>query len=167
MRTVDYIEMRAKTLVSELSQAWSIEKRRELREVLNDLEDVENAFLADEVVNEQLADLLDMTAAAADPKPKRTRRSFPRKPRNWRKPYFDSVLDYIQKRKESDLLEGDLYAEDFGLDFKYFSEKFCFYLNKEIKKRQQFDGYRIGFSTYPNRMHYLLMRTGETNHANA
>lgn len=27
--------------------------------------DVENAFLADEVVNEQLADLLDMTAAAA------------------------------------------------------------------------------------------------------
>lgn len=27
--------------------------------------DVENAFLADEVVNEQLADLLDMTATAA------------------------------------------------------------------------------------------------------
>lgn len=162
MRAVDYIEFRAKTLVSELSQAWSIEKRRELREVLNDLENEEES-----PSNAIPFGKLELVVADADPKPKRTRRSFPRKPRHWRKPYFDSVLDFIQKRKESDLLEGDLYAEDFGLDFKYFSEKFCFYLNKEIKKRQQFDGYRIGFSTYPNRMHYLLMRTGETNHANA
>ena len=162
MRTVDYIELRAKALVSELSQVWDVEKRRELREVLNDLENAEES-LSDGI---PFGDL-ERVVADADSEPKRTRRSFPRKPRNWRKPYFDSVLDYIQKRKEGDLLEGDLYAEDFGLDFKYFSEKFCFYLNKEIRKRQQFDGYRIGFSTYPNRMHYLLMRTGETNHANA
>ena len=165
MRTVDYIELRAKALVSELAQTWNDEKRRELPEVLNDLEDAEKEPKTTPIQFGQLE--LVVTDNEPKPKPKRTRRSFPRKPRNWRKPYFDSVLDYIQKRKEDDLLEGDLYAEDFGLDFKYFSEKFCFYLNKEIKKRQQFDGYRIGFSTYPNRMHYLLMRTGETNYANA
>lgn len=162
MRTADYIELRAKTLVSELSKAWSVEKRRELREVLNDLENAEESP-SDAIPFGEL----ERVVADADPKPKHTRRSFPRKPRYWRKPYFDSILDYIQKRKESDLLEGDLYAEVFGLDFKYFSEKICFYLNKEAKKRQQFDGYRIGFSTYPNYMHYVLMRTGEINHANA
>lgn len=34
MRAVDYIELRAKALVSELAQTWNDEKRRELRPVL-------------------------------------------------------------------------------------------------------------------------------------
>ena len=159
MRAVDYIELRAKALVSELSQAWSIEKRRELREVLNDLESAEESQSNAIPFGE-----LERVVADADHKPKRTRRSFPRKPRNWRKTYFDSVLDYIQKRKESDLLEGDLYAEDFGLDFKYFSRKFCPYINKEIQKRGLFPGYRIGFATHEDHVHYVLMKQ-EADHA--
>ena len=103
MRTVDYIELRAKALVSELSQVWDVEKRRELREVLNDLEGAEEKETNESPIKEFFKE-----ANEFQQKPKRSRRSFPRKPRNWRKPYFDSVLDYIQKRKEGDLLEGDL-----------------------------------------------------------
>ena len=162
MRTVDYIELRAKTLVYELAQTWNDEKRRELREVLNDLEDAEEEPKTTPIQFGKLE--LVVADADPEPKPKRTRRSFPRKPRNWRKTYFDSVLDYIQKRKESDLLEGDLYAEDFGLDFKYFSRKFCPYINKEIQKRGLFPGYRIGFATHEDHVHYVLMKQ-EADHA--
>lgn len=161
MRTVDYIELRAKTLVSELSQAWSIEKRRELREVLNDLEDAEESP-SDAIPFGEL----ERVVADADPKPKRTRRSFPRKPRGFRKQFILAVLKYLKEKEYEGYLEGDLYAEQFGLDFPYFSKKFCPYIKQEIQKRNLFPGYRIGLATHEDHMHYVLMKK-ETNHADS
>ena len=159
MRTVDYIELRAKALVSELSQAWDFEKRRELCEVLNDLEGAEEKETNELPIKEFFKE-----ANEFQQKPKRSRRSFPRKPRGFRRQFILAVLKFIKEKEYEGYLEGDLYAEQFGLDFPYFSQKFCPYINKEIQKRSLFPGYRIGFTTHDDHVHYVLMKN-EADHA--
>lgn len=159
MRTVDYIELRAKALVSELSQAWDFEKRRELREVLNDLENAEES-------PSNAIPFGQLELVESDLETKQTCTKLPRKPRGYREGYINNVLDYIEERESEGYLEGDLYAEQFNLDFSYFSSKLCPYLNQEAHKRNRFIGYRIGFENHDDRMHYVLMKKGAT-HANA
>ena len=91
MRTVDYIELRAKALVSELSQAWDFEKRRELREVLNDLENAEES-------PSNAIPFGQLELVESDLETKQTCTKLPRKPRGYREGYINNVLDYIEER---------------------------------------------------------------------